>query len=206
MTDVVPTKPSAASRRLRLRTILLIIVLGALTLLATTQKWWTIHVPTKALDVVGTAAAPALAALALSSFALAAALTIAGPVFRIILGVLEIVLGATALFSSLTSISSPADASSSLITASTGVAGDKSVAALVESVDFTWWPWLAIVSAVLTILVGLFILVSFRRWPMASRKYQAVRLDDPSAPRDSVGDWDALSGGDDPTSDQPGSR
>jgi hypothetical protein len=52
---------------------------------------------------------------------------------------------------------------------------------------------------VLAALVGVLLLATFRRWPAASRKYQAVRLEDPSAPRDSVGDWDALSDGADPT-------
>ncbi|MCU1407282.1 MAG: hypothetical protein JWQ43_3585 [Glaciihabitans sp.] len=190
-------------RRLRLITILAIPLFAALTLLSVTQRWWTVAVPDRALEVVGTTASPALSALALSSFALAAALAISGPVFRVILGILQLLIGATVVFGAVVSVTDPVSTSSTLITDATGVAGTESVASLVESVTMTGWPWLAIVSGALSALVGILLLVTSRRWPVASRKYQPVRLEgaeaDPSAPRDSVGDWDALSDGSDPT-------
>jgi hypothetical protein len=186
-------------RRLRLLTILAVPVFAALTLLAVTQSWWSVQLADRSIEVIGTTASPALSALALSSFALAAALAIAGPVFRVVMGVLQLVIGATVVLASVVSITDPVAASASLVTDATGVAGSESVAGLVESVSLTGWPWLAVVAGVLSALVGVLLLATFRRWPTASRKYQAVRLEDPSAPRDSVGDWDALSDGADPT-------
>jgi hypothetical protein len=186
-------------RRLRLLTILAVPVCAALTLLAVTQSWWSVQLADRSIEVIGTTASPALSALALSSFALAAALAIAGPVFRVVMGVLQLVIGATVVLASVVSITDPVAASASLVTDATGVAGSESVAALVESVSLTGWPWLAVVAGVLSALVGVLLLATFRRWPTASRKYQAGRLEDPSAPRDSVGDWDALSDGADPT-------
>jgi hypothetical protein len=42
--------------------------------------------------------------------------------------------------------------------------------------------------------------VTSRGWPSsASRKYQATRLEPAKAERTSVDDWDSLSGGNDPT-------
>jgi uncharacterized membrane protein (TIGR02234 family) len=186
-------------RRLRLQTILAVPVFAALTLLAVTQSWWTVNLADRSIDVIGTTASPALSALALSSFALAAALAISGPVFRVIMGVLQIAIGGTVVLASMVSITDPIAASDSLISEATGVAGDESIRALVESVSLGAWPWLAVVAGVLSALVGVLLLATFRRWPAASRKYQAVRLEDPEAPRDSVGDWDALSDGADPT-------
>lgn len=186
-------------RRLRLLTILAIPAVAALTMLSATQPWWTVDVTGKALEVLGTDASPALSALALTSFALTAALAIAGPVFRLILGALQVLTGATVLLATISSLADPVDTSSSLISEATGVAGTESIAALVDDVAVTGWPTLAIVSGVLTLVLGVFLLLTVRRWPTATKKYQAVRLDEPDAPRSSVGDWDALSDGADPT-------
>jgi hypothetical protein len=43
--------------------------------------------------------------------------------------------------------------------------------------------------------------VSFRFWPVASWKYQAVRFAPATGPRDAVVDWDSLTEGSDPTDD-----
>jgi hypothetical protein len=63
----------------------------------------------------------------------------------------------------------------------------------------TAWPWIAIVLGVFSFLAGVWLLMSFRYWPVASRKYQAVRFQPADGPRDAVIDWDALSEGTDPT-------
>jgi hypothetical protein len=187
------------AKRLRLVTILAIPVVAALTLLSSTQQWWTVDVTGKTLDVVGTVASPALSALALTSFALTAALAIAGPVFRIVLAILQTLTGLTVVLAAVNSLADPITTSSVLISEATGVAGTDSIAALVDEVAVTGWPTLAIVSGVLTALIGLVLLFTVRRWPTASRKYQAVQLEEPGAPRSAVGDWDALSEGADPT-------
>lgn len=186
------------ARRLRLVTILAIAALAALTLLSSTQQWWTIAIPEGSVGVPGTVASPALPALALSSLALAAALAIAGPFFRVVLGVLQLFVGFTVILAAWTSLGDPGTASAALITEATGVAGDDAVAALVQGVALTPWPWTAIAAGALSLLAGIFLLATVRHWPGPSRKYQAIRLE--NAQGDPIDDWDALSDGADPTS------
>jgi uncharacterized membrane protein (TIGR02234 family) len=186
-------------RRLRLLTILAIPVFAALTMLSVTQTWWTVEVAGRSLEIAGTVASPALSALALAGLALTAALAIAGPVFRIVMGLLQTAIGVTVIFATISSVNDPITTSTTIITDATGVAGSESVASLVDQVVVTGWPWLAVISGALSLLVGVFLLLTARRWPVASRKYQTVRLEEPGAPRNSIGDWDALSDGADPT-------
>ena len=200
-----------AGRALRSRSIFGVIIAAALTLLATTQPWWTVLIiDREPLEVAGTVASPALSALALASLALAAALALSGRFFRVVLGGLQALIGLTTLLAAIRSITSPVDASATVISDATGVAGPESIAGLVDSVVLTAWPWVAVAAGALALLVGVFILVTARRWPLATSKYQAVRLQDPNAPRSSVGDWDALSEGEDPTdestTDTPGEK
>ncbi|MCU1549539.1 MAG: hypothetical protein JWR36_99 [Glaciihabitans sp.] len=194
----VPTDDSRA-RRLRLLTILGIAALAGLTLLATTQTWWTVVLSTQSIAVAGTVASPALSALSLSGLALAAALAIAGPFFRFVLGILQLLIGFTVVLTSALSVASPQKNSEALISKTTGVAGTESIHALIKSIGFTPWGTVAIVLGVLTFLAGAYLLVTFRRWPVASRKYQAVRFENASGERDAVIDWDSLSDGEDPT-------
>jgi hypothetical protein len=195
------TKPQVGgtAQQLRLRTILAIGAVALLTLLTTTQTWWTLNLSGHPLAVQGTVAAPALSALSLTDLALAAALAISGPVFRLILGLLQLLIGFTVVLSSIVSLAGPDQPSESLVSKSTGVAGKDAIAALITSVTETPWGFVAIGFGVLAFLVGLWLLGTFRRWPSASRKYQTVRFESTDGPRDSVVDWDSLSDGDDPT-------
>lgn len=187
------------ARRLRLYTILAIGVIAVLSLLTTTQTWWTLNLETESLPIVGTVAAPALAALSLCGLVLAAALALAGPLFRVILGILQLLLAFTILLTTIMSLASPDQPSASTVSSATGVAGSTSIAALIKSVALTPWGFAAVVLGVLAFLVGLWLLVSSRFWPAATRKYQAVRFASADGPRDAVVDWDALSAGSDPT-------
>jgi MFS family permease len=200
MTDAAaPDAAQRSARRLRLLTIFALLIVAGIELTASTQNWWTVHLVSEDIQVQGTAAAGALSALALTGIALAAALAIAGPVFRAILAVLQLLLAFTVVLTSAMSVSAPARASESLVSKATGIAGDRSLDALVKSVTYTPWGWVAIVAGILGFLIGVFLLITFRRWPVASRKYQAVRFQDPDGPRDAVVDWDSLSDGKDPT-------
>lgn len=185
--------------RLRPLTILAITACAALTLLSATQPWWTVAFDGRSLEVAGTVASPALSVLALSSLALAAALSLAGPVFRVILGVLQVLLGGTIVFVAVASLVDAVGASATVISEASGVAGAKSIAGLVDGVTMTPWPFVGVASGALALLVGAALLGTSRRWPAGTRKYDAVRLEDPAAPRDRVLDWDALSDGADPT-------
>lgn len=193
------------SRRLKAIGLVVSILLGALTLLAWTMTWFDVALGgTEAapvtIPVAGDVAAPALAALGLAGLALVAALAIAGPVFRIVLGLLEAVIGVCVGLSAWSAISDPVTASAPLITETTGISGGQSVAALVESVAATPWPGVTMAVSALMIVTGIFIAVTARRWPGPTRRYQSAQFDDPDAPRSAVSDWDSLSDGSDPTS------
>jgi uncharacterized membrane protein (TIGR02234 family) len=193
-------------RRAKLLLILAGVVAAAVVLGAWTQDWFSITIDTgQMLPVPGSIAAPALTALALSELVLLGAIAIAGPFFRIVLAIIEVFVGVAIGFSALVAILDPVSASSSTISTATGVAGDKSIAELVTAQSVTAWPWVALVGGVLVILLAIAMLVTARSWPgSSSRKYQTTRMepvDRVAKPRErsAVDDWDALSGGDDPT-------
>jgi len=215
--------------RVRTYTLLAIVAGSGLALLASTQTWSTLHLKAAAghqavVTVQGSAAAPALTALALAGLALVAALAIAGRLIRIVLGVLGILIGVSVLLSALSAVTDPVQAAAPAVTAATGVAGRASVAHLVSRVDASFWPWFAIVGGALLILCSLAVLVTSDRWPGPSKRYQAVRFEPtaeshphgdeaadanpdaaadaapPAAGRDAAIDsWDELSRGEDPT-------
>jgi hypothetical protein len=193
------TVPESRARKLRLYTILTIGLVAVLTLLTTTQTWWTLHLATRSLPIAGTVAAPALAALALCALVLAAALALAGPVFRLILGLLQLLLAFTVVFTTILSLVHPDEPSESAVQTATGIAGSSSIAPLIKSVAQTPWGFVAVGLGIVAFLVGIWLLATFRLWPTASRKYQAVRFAAADGPRDAVVDWDALSNGADPT-------
>jgi Tryptophan-associated transmembrane protein (Trp_oprn_chp) len=243
---------AAAGRRVKLILIVTVIVASALALLAWTQSWVDVTIvlqgtATSHLDVTGSTAAPALTALALAGLALAGALTIAGPVIRVVLGVLEVLLGASVFIAALSAVIDPARASAAAVTAATGIAGHESIQVTVAGAALSGWPYLALAAACVMAAAGVAVLLTQHRWPGPTTRYQAVRLApveasgpgaaaDPGAsppdaarsnastaaarpddagplddsprsdsPRsdsplsDSVGDWDDLSRGEDPT-------
>lgn len=202
-------------RRLKSTLLLAGIAANGLILIAWTQPWFTASLATDqtgggTIVVGGDVAAPGLSALALAGLALVGALSIAGPAFRVVLGVLQALIGATVTLSSLLAIADPVSASAAAVTEATGVSGESSVAALVASVWASAWPYLAVALGLLGVALGVAIVVTVRRWPQSSRKYQAARFgeegrdaadpaDEPRQP-DAIADWDALSDGGDPTS------
>jgi uncharacterized membrane protein (TIGR02234 family) len=181
-----PESSAAAERRVSRRakylSILVVVIGSGLVLLASTQPWFSVVLTAVgghagALVVQGSAAAPALTALALAGLALAAALAIAGPVFRMVLAVLGLLLGASVLISAFTAVGDPAQAASSAITSATGVSGDASVARLVERVDTQLWPAIAIAGGIVLLLASVAVMATGRLWPGASKRYE-TRFDD----------------------------
>lgn len=208
-----------APRRLKGTILVAGVVANALILVAWTQAWVVVDLTADELGgarlvVGGDMAAGSLSALALAGLALVGALSIAGPVFRVVLGALQALIGGTVAFTSTLAIGAPADAASPTITDATGISGDSSVQSLIESAALTPWPYLAAAVGVLSVAIGVAIIATVRRWPAATRKYQAARFTsadgtpvdastlDGAAVRepDAIGDWDALSDGADPTS------
>lgn len=203
------------SRRIKLTLILGVLAASGIALLSWTQVWILADVALSAstqekLEVTGSTASPALTALALAGLALGGALTIAGPVIRVVLGLLEILLGVSVFLGAFLAVSDPAGASAAAVTAATGISGEESIdAVVIDPAVTTAWPFVALAAAVLMALVGVAVVATARRWPGPTTRYQAVRLE-PALPadvdaageaptRDAVDDWDELSRGDDPT-------
>jgi hypothetical protein len=186
--------------RIKLLVLLVSAAFAALTLGAWTQTWFTLTLDGgQTVAVVGSIAAPALTALALSQLVLVGAIAIAGPFFRVVLGVLQVLLGLTIALSAGLAVASPVAASAAAVTTATGIAGTSSIEALVTSVAWTAWPILSLAAGLAISVLGVVVLVTGRRWPGSTRKYQAIRVEPVASDRSSVDDWDSLTRGGDPT-------
>lgn len=193
-------------RRIKLSILLAGLTLNAVIVLAWTQQWVSVELDDgQQLAVGGDVAAPAVSSLALSGLVLVGALAIAGPVFRVVLGVLQSLLGATIVLSAALAILAPVAASSAVVTLATGVTGADTVDGLVTSAIVSAWSWTAAIAGLLLVLLGFATVTTARRWPGSSRKYSAIRTE-PVVGGDPVQDWDSLSSGDDPTESPSGSR
>ena len=188
------------SARLKLLLILAGAAGGGLVLLSWTQPWFGLILDGgQPLEVAGQIASPGLSALGLACLALAGALTIAGRVLRVVLGVVETLIGVVVVVTAASALGSPVSASASAITAATAVSGSASIAEIVVSISTSGWPWLAIAAGVLITLVGIEVVALSPRWPGPTRKYGttgAVETDDTAT---TLGAWDSLTGGSDPT-------
>ncbi len=199
------------ARRVKLVAILGILVGSGLALLSWSQVWYTATLVDGAtagsastLDVGGRTASPALSALALAGLALAGALTIAGPLIRIVLGLLAALLGGSVVLAASLAIADPVAAVSSAVADATGVAGAEPTAELVADVVSSPWPAVAVAGGVVVLLAGLAVVVTGRAWPTSRRYGGGVRMAaDGSTPGPAsdraVDAWDDLSRGDDPT-------
>jgi hypothetical protein len=195
-----------SARRLKLTILLVGLALNAIIVLAWTQLWVTVELDDgQVLEVAGDAAAPAVSTLALSGLVLIGALAIAGPVFRVVLGVLQSLLGATITLSGAIALLGPAAASSAVVTAATGVTGAETIDTLVATATLSAWSWIATIAGVLLVILGVATVATARRWPDSSRKYSALRTEAVES-GDPVQDWDTLSSGDDPTDSPSASR
>jgi hypothetical protein len=187
-------------RRLKLSLLIGSLVASGLVFLGWTQEWFSVAiVDGPLLSVQGDVAAPAVSTLALTCLVLIGALSIAGPFFRPVLGVLEILLGIAVVFSGVLALTDPIAASASAISDATGIAGATSLPSLVASLAVSAWPWVSTIGGGLISLLGLTVILTSRQWPASTRKYSAVRVE-PVEGRTAVDDWDSLSDGTDPTS------
>ncbi len=183
-------------RRLRLLVLVTGAIAAAIVLGAWTQPWFdVVLVDDTALSVTGQTAAPALSGIALATLALVGALTIARPRLRVVLGVVQFALGVLVVGLVASTVGSPIRAAAPAITDATGVSGSDSVAALVASAGVSAWPWIALLGGVLTAVAGAAVVITGRRWPAPTNKYDA----DAAKADATAGAWDALSEGDDPT-------
>jgi len=190
----------------------LIALAGAIALIGSTQTWVTISLSQGAaafssLVITGQKLNSSLSPVAIAALACALALTIAGPVFRRMLGVLAALLGAGLATLGAIALADSTAASAASIGEATGILGDAQ-AELVSSVNVTAWPAITIVAGALLVIAGAAVLVLGGRWRSGGRKYQSAALSakEPSAgddpvERDRISDWDAMNSGQDPTRD-----
>src|SRR5206468_10639391 len=110
------------SSRERLLAVLVLAALGATAVLASTQTWVEVAVRgARPVTVPGSAAAPALAPLALVLLALAATLAIAGRTARLLLAAVAVLGGVAIVALALPALTDPAGAAAGSVTAATGI-------------------------------------------------------------------------------------
>ncbi len=176
---------------------------GAVALLAGSQTWVSFMLDgTHSVETAtGHDVNPALSPVAIAIVAAALALTIAGPVFRRVLGGLVLLLGAGLVALTIGVLAAPLGAVAGMITELTGIAGG-ATGSMVTWSDVSAWAYVAVVAGALAAALGIAVLVSGGRWAASGRKYDSAsaRARAGSAP-DRISDWDALSGGDDPSDD-----
>ncbi|MBP1325509.1 putative membrane protein (TIGR02234 family) [Leucobacter exalbidus] len=180
-------------------TLGLLAIAGAVALGAGSQPWVTFSLEAGSTEQsTGHDLNAALSPIALAIIAAALALTIAGPIFRRVLGVLITGLGVGATALAFGVVADPAAATATRVTELTGLAGHAGMDAIVGEA-LTVWPWVTIVAGVISALAGLFVVVTSGRWASAGRKYDTSAAQQPTGPRDRISDWEALSAGEDPT-------
>jgi uncharacterized membrane protein (TIGR02234 family) len=185
--------------RLRLLTILALLIGDGAALLAWSQTWFALRVEGHAVAVPGSVAGGAVLAFALTGLALVLAVLLAGVVFRIVLGALQVLVGAGLAASAGIALGDPIAASGSLVADATGLIGP-AARALISSDAATAWPGVAIAAGVWLVLAGLALAVGAPRWPRATSRFERNRtVPADGASADTIEEWDALSKGDDPT-------
>ncbi len=200
---------AAPNRARRSKSILLILILltGAVALAGATQNWVDIRlIPGEAavdrLGVTGQKLNPSLSPIALAALAAALVLTIAGPAFRRVLGVLVLLFGAGIATLGINAQSAPRDAARGAVASATGLTGEAQYT-VVASVVTTPWPLIVTVCGIVLALAGLAVVLVSGRWKSGGRKYEAQSARSARGPSedgpDRIADWDALSDGDDPT-------
>lgn len=179
-------------------------IAGGVGLLAGAQPWvsFMLDGTHELVPVTGHEANPALSPVAIALVAAALALTIAGPIFRRVLGGLVALLGAGLVALTANVTTAPLAAVSGRITELTGLTGGTTTSSVVWS-QLSAWAWVSLVAGVIAAVIGVLIVVFGGRWVTGGRKYDSGKN---AAARagggtDRISDWDSLSEGDDPTAD-----
>jgi len=210
-----PAVDAAPAKRGRSKPIsITVIALAAVVALAAaTQSWLEIRLVEGAaavshLSVTGQKLNPSLSPIALAVLAAALVLTIAGPVFRRVLGGLLVLLGLGVAALGVLALTDPHVEPNAAVAEVTGIAGAAQYG-LIRSTDITAWPMIVAIAGTIVAIAGVAVLLLSGSWRTGGRKYEAqgarevggaaVAVDDGP---DRIAEWDALSDGDDP-SDEP---
>jgi uncharacterized membrane protein (TIGR02234 family) len=183
--------------RLRLVSMAVIVLEAGAVSLAWSQTWYLVRLSGAEHTVGGDVAGGALLPLALASLTLVLALALAGPVFRVILGVLDALLGVCVVVVTAWSLSDPVRASLPVLTDATGIGSEEGLLPQVVGIATTAWPYVGLAAGILMLLTGLIVAVTSRAWPASGDRYSRTRTTTPDG--DAIHDWDALSEGEDPT-------
>ncbi|PFG43091.1 tryptophan-associated transmembrane protein [Isoptericola jiangsuensis] len=190
--------------RTRSRAVVALLALGGAAFAVSAPVWLRTTVstalePQVAIEVAGTTAAPAVSAAAFVTLACALATTLAGAVARrvalavALLGGLAVGGGAAAVL---------LDPEGPAVAAAADAAG---VTTLTSSVTVTAWPWFTLVVGLAIVLVAVASFLGASSWQASGGRHERagaapgpVVADEP----DAQSDWDALSGGTDPSADR----
>lgn len=191
--------------------ILLTIAAGGAVLLASTRVWVAVDfaagaATAESASITGQKLNPAVALIAIAAIAAALVLTIAGRVFRRIVGALIALLGVGLGAIGMVALSSPLRGARQRIEELTGIAGEAQ-SSLVDAVHVAVWPGVVIALGAVLVVAGALVVMLGGRWPSAGRRYEAAAGEPAgeetrsTAANDRISDWDALSDGDDPSDD-----
>lgn len=185
------------------KTLLLggIAVAGALVLLGGSRDWITflLQGSHSVEAITGHQVNAALSPIAIAIVVAALALTIAGAVFRRVLGILVALLGGGGIAIASGAVVAPLASAAGRVTELTGIVQGPGDAELVW-VQVSAWAWVTIVAGVAAMLFGLAVTLFSGSWGAAGRRYGSQAESAKAEQRgDRISDWDALSQGEDPS-------
>lgn len=185
----------------RTRTVLALLVLGALTFGTGSPTWVTTTVatalqPEVAVAASGTSAAPGVGAGALVLLAAGIACALTGRVARYVALAVAAAAGVLVVASTLVVVGDPTPAATAAASATSGVTE------LTSPVVLTAWPWAAVVTGALTVVVAVWGAVAARGWVATSGRHERADAAD-GAGTTATGSSDAAPAG--PASTGPAS-
>lgn len=195
--------------RTKLPLLLLLALVSLGVLFGATQPWVSVQLSDNAaafgeLTATGQELNSSLSPVALAGLAATLALSIAGRVFRLVLGGVAALLGVAVAAIAAAVVADPLAAASVRLTGVTGLTGHGQDALVVGS-SVSPWPSVVVVLGVLLAITGIGVLVFGAAWKSAGRKYRApeAKRDAPSASApasvDRIAEWDAMNEGEDPS-------
>ncbi|WP_418276985.1 Trp biosynthesis-associated membrane protein [Isoptericola jiangsuensis] len=191
--------------RSRSRAVVALLALGGALFAVTAPVWLRTSVatalePQVTIEVTGTTAAPAVTAAAFVTIACALATTLAGRFARRFALAVALLAGLVAVAGTVGVL---LDAEGPAVAGAADAAG---VTTLVAPVEVTPWPWVTLVVGAAVVVVGALALGGAGSWAAAGGRHErsggVAGAVDPSSEPDAQADWDALSGGADPSAER----